>query len=317
MSVNESATSIPAADPAPAAAPRTIVDPETTIFVGNVARDCDESDLSQVFEEEVEVEIPSVKSGRTFKQRYAFVKFPGKIDFDALKAKYDKTVVKERGIYIRRAQTEEERDLKRKARANRPKKLNKSKDSSTKTAVDSGTVAADSTATEAASSAGDGEDDSAAPAGRPEKGTSKNPVRSAIPAPPKRQDRPRAPLESMERSADTLYVNNVPYMATKEQVAEFFGTKPELVVLPLRRMRNVKTKQFFYSKRMNRGIAFVTFQNCSDIAQKVVEFQGKSFNDRELAVDVAALKPPREEVSAEQVQPTAADSNQDELSTAA
>ncbi|SCV04365.1 LANO_0G09758g1_1 [Lachancea nothofagi CBS 11611] len=272
--------------------PRTIVDPETTIFVGNVARDCEEADLQSVFEEDVEVEIPSVKSGRLFKQRYAFVKFPSKIDFDAIKTKYDKTVVKERGIYIRRAQTEEERDEKRKARASRPKKT------STQRSSDD--------AVETIDNSESGEIDPVT--GEPSQ-SSRKPARSAIPAPPKRQERPRAPLESMERSTDTLYVNNVPYMATKEQVAEFFNTKPELVVLPLRRMRNVKTKQFFYSKRMNRGIAFVTFEDCSDIAQKVTEFQGKAFNDRELAVDVAALKPPREEEpSQENEQPEAASS---------
>ncbi|CUS22046.1 LAQU0S04e06942g1_1 [Lachancea quebecensis] len=265
------------------AAPRSKVDPETTIFIGNVARDCQEEDLKKVFEEDVEVEIPSVKSGRLFKQRYAFVKFPHKIDFDAIKAKYDKTVIKERGIYIRRAQTEEERDAKRKARAERPKKT------------------AGATAAEARANEGESATDATAAAD----GAGKKPARSAVPAPPKRQERPRVPLETMERSTNTLYVNNVPYFATKEELAEFFGTTPELVVLPLRRMRNVKTKQFFYSKRMNRGIAFVTFENCADIAQKVQEFQGKSLNDRELAVDVAALKPPREDQKPEDAEQSA------------
>ncbi|SCU89773.1 LAME_0E05424g1_1 [Lachancea meyersii CBS 8951] len=260
--------------------PRTIVDPETTIFVGNVARECEESDLAAVFAEDVEVEIPSAKNGKSFKQRYAFVKFPSKIDFDAIKAKYDKTVVKDRGIYIRRAQTEEERDAKRKARISKPRKQRAERASANANA--------------------NGVQDEGA-SGEPDAETSaadRKPARSAIPAPPKRQERTRAPLESMERTTDTLYVNNVPYMATKEQIAEFFGTSPELVVMPLRRMRNVKTKQYFYSKKMNRGIAFVTFENCSDIAQKVNDFQGKSFNDRELAVDVAALKPARENAPA-------------------
>ena len=267
--MNAATQAAPVTEAAPVASEesRTIVDPETTIFIGNVARDCAEEDLKKIFEEDVEVEIPSVKSGRSFKQRYAFVKFPQKIDFDAIKSKYDKTVIKERGIYIRRAQTEEERDAKRKARAERPKKVP--------------AAAAASTPETSANGTADAAD--------------KKPARSAIPAPPKKQERTRAPLESMERSTDTLYVNNVPYFATKEELADFFGTTPELVVLPLRRMRNVKTKQFFYHKRMNRGIAFVTFENCQDITQKVQEFQGKSLNDRELAVDVAALKPPREE----------------------
>ncbi|CEP61521.1 uncharacterized protein LALA0_S03e04720g [Lachancea lanzarotensis] len=261
----------------PVETPRTIVDPETTIFVGNVARECQEADLQAVFGDQVEVEIPSAKNGKSFKQRYAFVKFPSKIDFDAIKAQYDKTVIKDRGIYIRRAQTEEERDEKRQARISKSRKQQASKNQETEAAAETG----------AGASSRDNQTDAAA--------EDRKPVRSAIPAPPKRQEKPRAPLESMERTTDTLYVNNVPYMATKEQVAEFFGTEPDLVVMPLRRMRNVKTKQYFYSKKMNRGIAFVTFKNCSDIAQKVTEFQGKSFNDRELAVDVAALKPAHED----------------------
>ncbi|SCU90415.1 LAMI_0E01970g1_1 [Lachancea mirantina] len=229
--------------------PRTVVDPETTIFIGNVARDCTEEDLKSVFGDEVEVEIPSTKSGRFFKQRYAFVKYPSKIDFDAIREKHDRTVVKERGIYIRRAQTQEERDAKRTARASQQQQKK-------------------------------GE-------------TAHRVARKSVPAPPQKPERTKAPLETMERSKDTLYVNNVPYHATKEQIAEFFSTQPELVVLPLRRMRDVKTKKFFFSKKMNRGIAFVTFENCTDIAAKVDEFKGKKFNDRELAVDVAALKPDR------------------------
>lgn len=237
----------------------TVVDPETTIFVGNVARDCSEEDLKQIFEAEfgsVEVEIPSkTKKGRTFFNRYAFVKFPQKIDVDAIKEKYDKQVVKEKGIYIRRALTQEERDAERQERIRNRR--------------------------------GNGR------GGRGGKFT--NSRGAAVPAPPRKD---RTPLEEMERSSDTLYVNNIPYSATKEELAEFFGTKPELVVLPMRRMKDTKTERVFFSKKMNRGIAFITFEGLSssdEIAQKVESFQGKTLQERPIVVDVAAVRAPREE----------------------
>lgn len=234
-----------------AAVPRAPVDPETTIFVGNVASEVTEEDLKQVFKEEygdqVEVEIPApakTNKGKVLPRRYAFVKFPTKIDVESVKSKYDKTVVKEKGIFIRKALTEEERDTQRK----------------TKKQERRGT----------------------------KKGTKFPKFRTAVSAPPNKE---KPPLEEMERSNDTLYVNNIPYSATKEQLAEFFGTTPELIVLPMRRMRNTKTNKVFYSKKMNRGIAFVTFENLQvDIKKKVEEFQAKTLQDRPIVVDVAALR---------------------------
>lgn len=237
---------------------RATVDPETTIFVGNVAKDCTEDDLKKLFEGEfgsVEVEIPSTKfkEGRTFYNRYAFVKFPQKVDVDAIKEKYDKEVVKEKGIYIRKALTQEERDAERQERI-RNRKAN-------------GRGRGDAVAGRFASTRG-----------------------AAVPAPPRKD---KTPLEEMERSKDTLYVNNIPYYATKEELGEFFGTKPELIVLPMRRMRDTKTKRVFFSKKMNRGIAFVTYEDLiEDISQKVDAFQGKLLQERPIAVDVAALRPP-------------------------
>lgn len=240
------------------------VDPETTIFVGNVSKDCTEDDLSKIFEGEfgsVEVEIPSTKSreGRTFYNRYAFVKFPQKIDVDAIKEKYDKQVVRDKGIYIRKALTQEERDAERQERIRNRR--------------------------------GNGRGGRGGSAGA--KFT--NNRGAAVPAPPRKD---KTPLEEMERSKDTLYVNNIPYYATKEELGEFFGTKPELVVLPMRRMKDTKTKRVFFSRRMNRGIAFITFDNLTsddDIAKKVEEFQGKTLQERPIVVDVAAVRPPREE----------------------
>lgn len=246
----------------------TFVDPETTIFVGNVSKDCTEEDLKDVFSGEfgsVEVEIPAAKTrnGHTFYNRYAFVKFPQKIDVEAIKGKYDKQVVKERGIYIRKALTQEERDAERQERIRNRR------------------------------------------AGR---GGAKfaNNRGAAVPAPPKKD---KTPLEEMERSKDTLYVNNIPYYATKEQLAEFFGTKPELVVLPMRRMRDTNTKRVFFSKKMNRGIAFITYDTFAegeDINKKVESFQGKTLQDRPIVVDVAAVRPPREEREQQPAQEEAA-----------
>lgn len=235
----------------------TFVDPETTVFVGNVSKECTEDDLKDIFAGElgsVEVEIPSgrTRDGRSFYNRYAFVKFPQKIDVEAIKEKYDKQVVKERGIYIRKALTQEERDAERQERIR---------------------------------------------SRRGGRGGAKfaNNRGAAVPAPPRKD---KTPLEEMERSKDTIYVNNIPYYATKEQLAEFFGTQPELVVLPMRRMRDTNTKRVFFSKKMNRGIAFITFanfENGDDINKKVESFQGKTLQERPIVVDVAAVRPPREE----------------------
>ncbi|AQZ10323.1 SBP1 (YHL034C) and RNP1 (YLL046C) [Zygosaccharomyces parabailii] len=248
-------------------APKAVVDPETTIFVGNVSVEATEPDLKQLFVEEfgelVEVEIPApakTSRGRVLERRYAFVKFPSKIDVEAIKGKYDKSVVKDKGIFIRKALTEEERDAQRKSKRQQQQQRRKAK------------------------------------AGNFPK------FRTAVSAPPIKE---KPPLEEMERSTDTLYVNNIPYSATREELAEFFGTKPELIVLPMRRMRNTKTNKLFYSKKMNRGIAFVTFENLQgDIKSKVDEFQGKTLQDRPIVVDVAALRQPnnKEEETSESKQ---------------
>ncbi|AGO11195.1 AaceriACL071Cp [[Ashbya] aceris (nom. inval.)] len=231
-----------------AAAVKPDVDPDTTIFIGNLAGDCSEEDLKQVFGAHVEVEIPSNKTGKFYKQRYAFVKFPAKIDFEEVKEKYDKTVVRERSIYVRQALTKEQRDQHKQLQ--RGSRL----------------------------------------AARGARRGKKFVRGQAVPAPPQRE---KVPLDQLERSSDTLYVNNIPYYATKEEIAEFFGTKPELIVLPMRRMRDTVSNRFFYSKSMNRGIAFVTFEDVAGdaIVQKMEQFQGKVLKDREITVDVAATKP--------------------------
>lgn len=244
--------------PVETTATATFVDPETTVFVGNVSKECTEDDLKDIFAGEfgsVEVEIPSSKArdGRSFYNRYAFVKFPERIDVDAIKEKYDKQVVKERGIYIRKALTQEERDAERQERIRNRRGEGRGGRAGAKFVNNRG---------------------------------------AAVPAPPRKD---KTPLEEMERSKDTLYVNNIPYYATKEELAEFFGTKPDLVVLPMRRMRDTNTKRVFFSKKMNRGIAFITYDSGEDINKKVEDFQGQTLQERPIVVDVAAVRPPREE----------------------
>ncbi|AMD21015.1 HEL266Cp [Eremothecium sinecaudum] len=239
--------------------PKPDVNPETTIFIGNLASDCSEQDLMQVFGKDVEVEIPSNKTGKFYKQRYAFVKFADKIDFEAIKEKYDNTVVKDRGICVKQALTKEQRDQHKQMQQQKRMAAN-----------------------------GKG---STARKGK------KFPRGQAVPAPPQREN---IPLEQMQRSSDTLYVNNIPYYSTKEELAEFFGTTPELIVLPMRRMRDTLSNRFFYSKSMNRGIAFITFDNLTGedaIVKKMELFQGKVLKDREITVDVAATKPETDENS--------------------
>lgn len=212
------------------------MDPETSIFVGNLSPDTTEADLKQVFGDSVQVEIPSSQTGKSYPRIFAFVKFSDKIDIDDLKSQYDKTVIKDKSIYVTKVLSQEEQQLRReKNRANQRGK--------------------------------------------------------AIPAPPKKVREKQVPLEQMERSKNTLYVNNIPYHTTKDEIATFFGTTEDSVILPMRRMKDTKTRRVFFSKSSNRGIAFVSFPDGTDIEKKATEFHGKVFQERELTVDVAANKP--------------------------
>ncbi|BAP74095.1 single-stranded nucleic acid-binding protein [Kluyveromyces marxianus] len=219
---------------------KIVVDPESSVFVGNLSPETTAEDLKQVFGESVKVEIPTFQSDRTYPRIFAFVTFEDKVDVEELKEKFDKTVIKDKSIYVTKVLTPEEQQLKKqKRRANQRGK--------------------------------------------------------AVPAPPKKNKETKVPLEQMERSKDTLYVNNIPYHTTKNEIASFFGTSEESVVLPMRRMKDTATKRVFFSKKYNRGIAFVSFPEGTDIEAKAAEFNGKTFEDRELTVDVAANKPAHNE----------------------
>lgn len=234
---------------------RPVIDPETTVFIGNVAHEATEEDLENVFKGEfgsVEVTIPEKEhiGDHIPVSKHAFVKFPQTIDFDAIKTKYDLTVIKEREIHIKRARTADELRGSSRGRFGR------------------------------------GRGGIRGRGGRGSRGSFRGRGRGGF------ARRPRIPLDEMERSTDTLYVNNVPFDATKDQLADFFGASVESIVLPMRRLRDEVTRKTIPSDKFNRGMAFVTFTNLSGkISDKVDEFNGKSLADRALIVDVAVVKP--------------------------
>ncbi len=232
---------------------KTVIDPEDTIFIGNVAHECTEDDLKQLFVEEfgdeVSVEIPIKEhtDGHIPASKHALVKFPTKIDFDNIKENYDTKVVKDREIHIKRART--------------PGQMQRG--------------------------------------GFRGRGNFRG--RGGARGGFNGQKREKIPLDQMERSKDTLYINNVPFKATKEEVAEFFGTDADSISLPMRKMRDQHTGRIFTSDSANRGMAFVTFSGENvDIEAKAEEFKGKVFGDRELTVDVAVIRPENDEEEIEQ-----------------
>ncbi|CCC69582.1 hypothetical protein NCAS_0C05920 [Naumovozyma castellii] len=250
---------------------RTSHNPDTTVFIGNVAHETTKEELENVFEAEypdVRVEMPVKEhtGAHVSASKHAFAIFPTTIDFDAIKEKYDTTTLHEREIHIKRVRNLEPR--RGGFRGGRGGFRGRGAFRGGRGGFNGG-------------------------ASRPF------------------QKKEKIPLDQMERSKDTLYVNNLPYSATKEELAELFGTKPELVVLPKRRMRDETTKKVVFSETLNRGIAFITFENLSgDIADKREEFQGKTLEERELVVDVAVVKPKREE-HVEEAHPDAEESHEE------
>ena len=100
------------------------------------------------------------------------------------------------------------------------------------------------------------------------------------------------PLSELERSTDTLYVNNIPFETTRAEVAETFEVPIDSVVVPMRRVRDRETGKSTPSDKFNRGMAFITFQNLpGTIAEKAAEYTDKQIGDRTLVVDVAVVRP--------------------------
>lgn len=260
---------------------RPPIDPETTIFIGNVAHESSPNDLKKIFEDEfgsVEVEIPEKehKNGRIPASKHALVKFPKKIDFDAIKDKYDLTVINDREIHIKRARTSDElREISsRRFQRNRGSFRGRGR----------GTVRGRGRGSFRGSTRGG----FTGPV---------NPVDENGTAPSARHPRKeKIPLDQMERTTDTLYINNIPFDATKESLATYFGTAPDLVILPMRRYRDRATGRISTSNTRNRGIAFITYNDLTvDISEKVKEFNGKFLEERPLVVDVAVAKPETDE----------------------
>ncbi|CCF59934.1 hypothetical protein KAFR_0I01530 [Kazachstania africana CBS 2517] len=249
---------------------KTPIDPETTIFIGNVAHECTEDDLKKIFQGEfgdVEVDMPKKENreGHIPASKHAFVIFPQKIDFVAIKEKYDLTSINDREIHIKRAKTPSTlRALAERRYGGRGNFRGRQVGSRGNFRGSRGGF-------------------------RGGRGGFRGGFQSS-------QRREKVPLDQMEKSKDTIYVNNVPFDSTKEQLAEFFGVSVESVVLPMRRLRNFRTGRSFPSDRHNRGIAFITFEEFTgDIVAKAEELNGKKLGERALVVDVAAVKPEHEE----------------------
>ncbi|SMN20462.1 similar to Saccharomyces cerevisiae YHL034C SBP1 Putative RNA binding protein [Maudiozyma saulgeensis] len=227
------------------------LDPETTVFIGNVALDATVEDLEKLFKddyESVEVDIPEKehKGAHVPLSKHAFVKFPVTIDFDDIKTKFDLAVINDRAIHIKRVRSPDELRGANRGRFGRGSFRGRGRGRGSFR-------------------------------GRGRGGFSRG---------------PKIPLSEMERSTDTIYINNVPFETTKTELAEFFGTNEDSVVLPMRRLRDEVTRRSVPSDKYNRGMAFIKFDNLSgSIADKAGEFDGKSLGDRTLVVDVAVVKP--------------------------
>lgn len=258
---------------------KLLVDPETTIFIGNVAIEATEDDIKNIFKEEfgedLTIDIPETPrqkpNGHVPQSKHALVQFPSKIDFDAIKEKYDLTPLKEREIHIKKGRTSEELHSFAQRRFRHR-----------------------------------GNFRGGSHRGNFRGGHHRGGFRGGHHRGGFRGDnshkKEKIPLDQMERSKDTLYVNNVPFNTTKDALAEFFGTKVENVVLPMRKLRNFRSGKMYESDKLNRGIAFITFEGLNEqedgISKKVEEFNGKSLGDRTITVDIAVIKPENTEEDA-------------------
>lgn len=260
---------------------KLLVDPETTIFIGNVAIEATEDDIKNIFKEEfgedLTIDIPETPrqkpNGHVPQSKHALIQFSSKIDFDAIKEKYDLTQLKEREIHIKKARTSEELHAFAQRRFRHRGNF--------RGGAHRGNF-------RGGAHRGNGR-------GGHHRGNFRGGHRRGGFRGNNYHKKERIPLDQMERSRDTLYVNNVPFNTTKDMLAEFFGTKVENIVLPMRKLRNFRSGKIYESDKLNRGIAFITFEDLSDqedgISKKVEEFNGKNLGDRTITVDVAVIKP--------------------------
>lgn len=260
---------------------KLLVDPETTIFIGNVAVEATEDDIKNIFKgefgEDLIIDIPETPrqkpNGHVPQSKHALVQFPSKIDFETVKEKYDLTQLKEREIHIKKARTSEELHS---FAQRRFRHRGNFRGGSHRGNFRGG------------SHRGNGR-------GGHHRGNFRGGHRRGGFRGNNSQKKEKIPLDQMERSKDTLYVNNVPFNTTKDVLAEFFGTKVENIVLPMKKLRNFRSGKVYESDTLNRGIAFITFEDLDNqedaIAKKVEEFNGKDLGDRTITVDIAVIKP--------------------------
>lgn len=265
------------------------VDPETTIFIGNVAIDCTEYDIKKIFQgefgDDLIIDIPETPrqrpNGHIPQSKHALVKFQNKIDFEAIKEKYDLTELNEREIHIKKARTSEELHAIAERRYN-----------------NRGNFRGGNRGGFRGGNRGNFR-------GGNFRGGSRGGFRGNFRGGNRGGSlrREKIPLDQMERSKDTLYVNNVPFSVTKDALAEFFHTDVEHIVLPMKKLRNYVSGKVYESDKLNRGIAFITFDGLADINEginkKVDEFNGKTLEDRIITVDIAVERPEQPEVNEE------------------
>lgn len=89
-----------------------------------------------------------------------------------------------------------------------------------------------------------------------------------------------------DENSNKLYVGNLPFTATQEQLGEMFGEFGEITDLIL-----IKDKFTGRSK----GFGFVTFNSQESAAKAIEAMNGKDVEGRALVVNVARPMRPRED----------------------
>lgn len=100
-------------------------------------------------------------------------------------------------------------------------------------------------------------------------------------------------LHNIAKSKDTLFVSNLPFVISTEELSNFFSVEESCIHLPMRKLQDLQTGRIVLSENKNRGFSFVTFNKFEEnetIDTKVNLLSGKVLHDRKLHVDVATEK---------------------------
>lgn len=103
----------------------------------------------------------------------------------------------------------------------------------------------------------------------------------------------KIPLSNVEKSNNTIFIRNVPYSISKEQLANFLNLDVELISMPMRKVKDLETGKIIRSQERNRGYAFATYNKLhasEKIDDKVLELNGKKLNNRKLFVAVSIAR---------------------------